>query len=165
MTVREDDIERPDGSAGIYGVVEKPDFACVLPWDGERFWLVRQFRYPVDAPTVEFPQGSRDHHGEADEPSEELARRELKEETGLDATRWTWLGHLWKAVGYSSQGYDIYLATGLLEGEPDVSIEEQQIEVVQLTPAELERAIASGEVKDDTTVAALGLLRAKQAEV
>ena len=48
MRVREDAIGRPDGSAGIYGVVEKPDFALVIPVDADGVWLVEQYRYPVD---------------------------------------------------------------------------------------------------------------------
>ena len=58
MTVREDTVRRPDGSPGICGVVEKPDFAVVLPrWSGG-FWLVEQYRYPVRRRAWEVPQGS-----------------------------------------------------------------------------------------------------------
>ncbi len=51
LTIREDDIRRPDGSPGIYAVVDKPTYALVIPRlsdsDGERFHLVEQFRYPL----------------------------------------------------------------------------------------------------------------------
>ena len=47
MTVREDEVRRADGSDGIYGVVDKPDYALVIPLDGDRLHLVEQFRYPV----------------------------------------------------------------------------------------------------------------------
>lgn len=46
MTVREDQTRRATGESGTYGVVEKPDFALVVPWDSERFHLIEQFRYP-----------------------------------------------------------------------------------------------------------------------
>lgn len=58
MRVREDAIERPDGSKGIYGVVEKPDFAVIIPWDRGGLHLVEQHRYPVGARYWELPQGS-----------------------------------------------------------------------------------------------------------
>ena len=58
MVLREDDIRRPDGSAGIYAVVDKPTYALVMPYDGDRFRLVEQFRYPVGARRWEFPQGT-----------------------------------------------------------------------------------------------------------
>jgi hypothetical protein len=48
MTVREDDVIRADGSTGIFGVVEKPDFALVIPFDGHGFSVVEQYRHPVD---------------------------------------------------------------------------------------------------------------------
>ncbi|GAB3934889.1 hypothetical protein GCM10027614_08710 [Micromonospora vulcania] len=114
MTVREDRIRLPDGSTGIYGVVEKPDSALVLPRWTEGFWLVEQFRYPVGRRAWEFPQGSWGH-GDGGGASA-LARQELAEETGLRAETFTHLGHLYEAYGYSTQGFDVYLATGLTEG-------------------------------------------------
>src|SRR5690349_19674203 len=47
MTVREDQVRRPDGSEGIYGVIDKPDYALIIACDGDRFRLVEQFRYPL----------------------------------------------------------------------------------------------------------------------
>ena len=47
MTIREDAVERANGLRGIYGVVDKPDFALVIPSTPTGFWLVEQYRYPV----------------------------------------------------------------------------------------------------------------------
>jgi hypothetical protein len=58
MSVREDQIRHPDGTTGLYGVVDKPDFAIVIPRAGDGFWLVEQFRYPVGRRAWEFPQGA-----------------------------------------------------------------------------------------------------------
>lgn len=57
MRVREDAIRRRDGSEGIYGVVEKPDFVAIVPLEDDgRIHLVQQYRYPVGARYWEFPQ-------------------------------------------------------------------------------------------------------------
>jgi len=90
MVLREDDIRRPDGSSGVYAVVDKPTYALVMPYDGHRFRLVEQFRYPVGARRWEFPQGTAP--GVADTEPFELAERELREETGLRATSFDPLG-------------------------------------------------------------------------
>ncbi|MEV2216103.1 NUDIX hydrolase [Streptomyces sp. NPDC050997] len=58
MTVREDALRRPDGSDGIYGVVDKPDFVLIIPVEGDGFHIVEQYRYPVGGRFWEFPQGS-----------------------------------------------------------------------------------------------------------
>ena len=58
MVVREDEIRRPDGSDGVYGVVDKPTYALVIARDGDRFRLVEQFRYPLGLRRWEFPQGT-----------------------------------------------------------------------------------------------------------
>ncbi|MEO6799555.1 MAG: hypothetical protein ABI178_06435 [Rhodanobacter sp.] len=57
MTVTEDKIRRPDGSDGIFGVVHKPDFLLIIPFDGNCFHMVQQYRYPVAWRFWEFPQG------------------------------------------------------------------------------------------------------------
>ncbi len=99
MTVREDEIRHPDGSPGIYGVVEKPDSALVLPRHRDGFWLVEQFRYPAGRRAWEFPQGT--WAGDAIGDQAALARHELAEETGLRAASMTHLGHLYEAYGYA----------------------------------------------------------------
>src|SRR5437868_782777 len=83
MTVTEDQVERPDGSQGIFGVVHKPDFALIVPAEGDGFHMVEEYRYPIGRRTWSFPQGTLPDK-EAGEP-EELARLELAQETGLRA--------------------------------------------------------------------------------
>ena len=91
MRVREDTIRRRDGSTGIYGVVEKPDFVVFVPVeDGGRLHLVEQYRYPVKGRYWEIPQGSWEQEPGADPM--EMARGELREETGLDAALMTYVG-------------------------------------------------------------------------
>ena len=87
LTLREDDIRRPDGSSGIYAVIDKPTYALVIARDGDRFHLVEQFRYPLGQRRWEFPQGTAPDL-EHLEPRE-LAARELREETGLRADSMT----------------------------------------------------------------------------
>lgn len=158
MTVREDEVRFPGGHEGIYGVVEKADFALVIPWDGVRLHLVRQYRYPVAAANWEFPQGSAEDGSHA---PDELARRELREETGLSAGEMTALGFLYQANGYSSQGFHVFLATRLTPGDRRLEATEAGMESGAFTVGEFERLLLAGEVKDGPTVAAYGLLRVR----
>ena len=158
MRVREDDVRFADGSTGIYGVVEKPDFALIVPWDGTAFWLVEQHRYPVGERFWEFPQGSWDDR-RTDRPAEELARAELEEETGLRAGRLTRLGHLYEAYGFSNQGFHVFLAEELVEGARRPTPSEQDMEVGRFTPEELWGLVADGKLKDAPSLAALALVR------
>ena len=155
MSVREDQIGYADGTRGIYSVVDKDDFALIIPAERDGFWLVRQYRYPTGRRRWEFPQGTF-------EPGQtgsqlDLARAELAEETGLTADRLAHLGHLHCAHGMSSQGFDVYLATGLTQGEPRRGPGEQDMEQAWLPRAEFERAIRAGEITDDSTLAAYTL--------
>jgi len=156
MTVREDDIRRPDGSAGIYGVVDKPDYALVIPLDGDRLHLVEQFRYPLGLRRWEFCQGTAP--GLADVEAKELAARELREETGLRASELVELGILDVAPGMASQRGTVFLATGLTEGESEREHEEQDMRTAWFPRAEFEAMIAHGEITDAQTVAAYTLL-------
>jgi 8-oxo-dGTP pyrophosphatase MutT (NUDIX family) len=157
MRVREDDVVFDDGTTGIYGVVEKPDFALVLPWDGEGFYLVEQYRYPVEARLWEFPQGSWDDSTMRGRTPEELAQAELEEETGLRAGRLTHLGHLFEACGFSDQGFDVYLAEDLEQGVQRLTASEQDLVVRRFARVEVERMARTTEIKDAPSVAALAL--------
>ena len=123
MVLRRDEIERRDGSRGSYAVVDKPDFAVVIPSDGNRFCLVEEYRYPVGRRCWAFPQGA--FPGRVTGDPEQLARLELVQETGLSARRLTPLGFLNSAHGLSSQGFHAFLATGLTAGTPQREAEEQ----------------------------------------
>jgi 8-oxo-dGTP pyrophosphatase MutT (NUDIX family) len=154
MRVREDEILRSDGTKGIYGVVEKDECAIILPLDEGRVWLVEQFRYTIQERAVELPQGGWER---AVENPEELARGELKEETGLTAAKMTYLGTQWVAYGFTRQKIHIFLATGLTQTAKDPDAEEHDIEVRSVTVAEFERMMLDGEIRDICTLAAWGL--------
>lgn len=157
MTVREDRVRRSDGSGGIYGIVEKPDFALVLPrWD-DGFWMVEQYRYPVRRRAWEFPQGSWSR-GAGGTPLE-LARAELEEETGLRAGELRHLGHLHEAYGYSTQGFDVYLADGLVRGTPKREVTEQDMVHRAFTDGEIADMVREGGIVDAPSLAALTLYR------
>jgi 8-oxo-dGDP phosphatase len=156
MRLREDGIRRPDGSAGIYSYVEKPDFALIIPVENDGFHLVEQYRYPVRMRCWEFPQGTLPGMAAADDP-EKLAREELRQETGLTAGVLRHLGHLHCAHGLVSQGFDVFVASGLTPGTPELELEEQDLRCRWFGRAEVERMIRSGGITDDSTLAAYTL--------
>ena len=154
MRLREDEILRSNGQKGIYGVVEKPDCAIILPVDQGRVWLIEQFRYTIQERALELPQGG----WEMDvENPEELARGELKEEMGLAAASMTCLGAQWVAYGFVRQCMHVFLATGLTHTENDPDPEEHDLVVRSLSVEEFEQRMLDGSIRDGCTLGAWGL--------
>lgn len=160
MKVREDIIERRDGSQGVYGVVEKNDFSLIVPIDATgTVYLVEQFRYPAGKRFWELPQGSWEEQENVDPL--ELAYGELREEAGLAADEMTYAGELFEAYGYSTQRCHIFLARGLRLLSTDLDPEEQGLISRGFALEVVIDMIVRGEIKDAATVAAFGLLRLK----
>ncbi len=161
MRLREDTVERSDGSTGVYSVVEKPHFAIVLPAEREGFWLVEQFRHPIARRAWEFPQGTWPAEaltaGGAG-TAEDLARAELAEETGLRAGRVEHLGHLDLAPGLSTQEFDVWLATDLVPGPTAREATEADMVTAFVSEAELRAMVADGRFTDGPSLAAYALL-------
>lgn len=158
MRVREDQIERTGGHRGLYGVVEKTDFAVIVPLTETGTLLVEQYRYPVGGRFWEFPQGSWEG---VDLAPQDLARAELREETGFTAGRIEEVGRLFVAYGYSNQAYGIFTARDLVPGQTDLDEEERGLVSGAFTWSQVERMIMEGTIRDATTVAAFGLLKLK----
>lgn len=156
MLLREDEIERPDGSRGIYGVIDRPDFALVIPMQDDGFVLVEEFRYPVGRRCWNFPQGSFPNRAEGD--PEELAREELVQETGLRAGRMRHLGFLNAAPGSSSNGLNVFLATELEQGQHQREPEEQDMRQGFFSRVQFQDMVLRGEITDAVSVAAYSLL-------
>lgn len=163
VSVREDAIEREDGSRGVHAVIDKNDGALVVPWDGERVTLVGQVKYPVGAFFWEFPQGAIDATDDVD--PEVIARTELREETGLRAGRMRHLGRFFYSYGMSSQAFDAWLATDLAAGEPDPEDTEVGLETRAVTRAEFDELVRAGEIADAASLAAWEMLRVRGFEL
>jgi 8-oxo-dGDP phosphatase len=155
LRLREDEIEYADGTPGTYTVVEKSDFVTVLPLEDDGFWLVQQYRYAVGSRQWEFPQGGWPQG--RDGTTAELAAAELAEETGLTARRWRRLGRLFAAYGYSTQSFDVFLATDLTSGEPRREHSEQDMVHRWFAVADVRAMVRAGEFADSHSVAALAL--------
>jgi len=160
IRVFHDDVIRPDGQPGIYGVVHFRNRAIgVLALDeDDRVLLVGQHRYPLDLYSWEIPEGGA--------PLEEDpllgAQRELREETGFRARSWRKLGvaHLSNSVTDEEAIY--YVAEDLEPGEAEPEGTEQlQLRWVEL--AEALRMVAEGEITDAISV--IALLRLQQSRL
>lgn len=156
LRLREDQIERGNGARGIYGVVEKEDCAIIIPIQGETVYLIEQFRYTIQQRALELPQGGWET---ANVDPEELARGELREETGLQAARMNFLGTMWVAYGFLRQRMHVFLATELTPGTTDPDPEEDDLVLRTTSVADFERMILDGTIQDDCTIAAWGLYR------
>jgi 8-oxo-dGTP pyrophosphatase MutT (NUDIX family) len=154
--LRRDEIERSDGSQGTYAVMERDDFALIIPAENGGFHLVEEYRHPLGRRGWSFPQGSfpKGQSG----PPEELARTELAQETGLRAGRLTRLGKLAVAHGMSDQYGEHWLATELIQGEPDLEPEELGLRHDWVTRAEFEAMARDTRIVDTSTLAAYALL-------
>lgn len=156
MTVREDTVRRPDGTTGVYAVMDSADIALIIPAEGDRLHLVEQYRYPVAGRRWEFPSGSVDHRLDSDLAA--VAARELREETGLVAGTLALLGALDTLPSTSGQRCSVFIATDLTQETPQREPEEQDMESASFTRADVERMIGDGAITDAKTVAAYTLL-------
>jgi 8-oxo-dGTP pyrophosphatase MutT (NUDIX family) len=159
MTVTEDQVEFPNNHQGIYGVVHKDDFALIIPFDGTHFYLVQQYRYPVQQLLLEFPQGKNEQNSQIDPLK--LAHEELKEETGLVAGKMIKIGFLYEAAGYCNQGFHLYLATELTQSERKLELTEAGMETIRFTPSQLQQAIKENTLVDAPSISAYAVLLAK----
>ncbi|HEU5158836.1 MAG TPA: NUDIX hydrolase [Streptosporangiaceae bacterium] len=156
LSLREDRIRLPDGSPGIYSVVDKPTAALVIPMERGGCHLVEQYRYPIARRSWEFPQGTwSDGRSGA---IEELARAELAEETGLRAGRLERIGQMAIAPGLTSQRCEVFLATDLTAGPSAREHTEQGMAQRWFAGAELVEMLGAGEIIDAITLAAFSLL-------
>ena len=156
LSLREDRIERADGSAGLYSVVDKPDFALVIPMENDGFHLLEQYRYPVGYRSWEFPAGSFPYRVTGS--PEAMAVAELAEETGFVAGRMEKLGYLHCANGTSGEGAHVFLATELTPGEPSREQTEQDMRQQWFSEPEVRRMMRDGEITDGPSLAAYLLL-------
>ena len=153
MTVRVDDALLPNGKPCKREVCEHVGGVGVLPIDENRMvTLVRQYRYPYETTTLEIPAGKMD---QGPENAENCGRRELSEETGLVAGTMIPMGEIWPSPGFMDERLHLFCAKELTQGEvhPD---EDEFVEIVRMPFEELCQRIASGEIHDAKTVAAIG---------
>lgn len=155
ISVREDAVIRPDGRDGVYGVVHMRNLALgVVPlFDDGTTVLVGQHRYTLDAYSWEIPEGG----GDPDRDPIEEAARELREETGLVAGRWTPLGTLHTSNSVTDEVSLLYLARDLEAGpaQPDGT---ERLQRWRLPLSQAAAMALDGRLSDSLTVA--GLLRA-----
>lgn len=152
MWVTEDQVKTDDGRELMFGVVHKRPFALIIPWDGEKFTLVGQYRYMVDRYSWEFPQGHFEHAN-----IEETAKEELLEETGLVAKDMREIGSFWVGPGAMDQECKLFLATGLEQKEQHLESSERGMECKAVTPEEFWSMVKDGTIKDGPTLAAISM--------
>ena len=161
MSLREDAVRFPGGHEGIYSVVEKPDFATIIPvHDDGRIQLVQQYRYPVGGRYWELPQGAWEDNPDADPIK--LAKGELEEETGFRALEWEKLGSYFNSYGVMNQTCHLFIARKLTEGVMNREETEADMETAAFTMDEILAMIRRGEIPDTITIAALGYWRLMQ---
>jgi len=157
ISVREDQVLNPGGGRGIYGVVSMKNKALgIVPVDAEgNTWLVGQYRYPLNEYSWEIPMGG----GLIEHDILASAQRELKEETGLVAARWTRIARLHTSNSVTDEEGFVFLAEELSQGtvEPE---ETEDLRIWRLPLAEAVRMALDDRITDCISVA--GLLKAEK---
>lgn len=154
IAVREDSVSGPAG-AGIYGVVrmQHPAVFVVAVDAHDRVCLVALERYPTGNRSIEVPAGGTDGESPRD-----AAERELREETGLQASEFTEIGFMYALNGIADAPEHVFLATGLtpIPGADATERREEGIDEVSWVPfPEVLRMIRDGAISDGETIAAL----------
>lgn len=153
LRLREDHVVRPDGKPGIYSVVEGKPFVCIVPKIGNMFYMVDQYRYPIQKQSIEFPMGGI----ESGESIEQALHRELQEESGLKSSQFTYLGFHYSANGHDTTGGHIYLAENCLEIAKKPEGSELDMVTQKFDEATLKKLIKDGTITDGPTVSAFCL--------
>ena len=156
LNMKRDTVRMPDGSEAVREYLTHPGAVAIVALlnDG-RVVLERQYRYPVARVCMEIPAGKLD-------PGEDplmCAQRELQEETGYTATKWSYIRRIHPVISYSTEFIDIYLAEGLTQGDRRLD-DEEFLDVFAASLDELLAWVEEGVITDvKTTISAYWLDR------
>ena len=155
FTIRRDFLKTPDGRETKFEIVEHGGSVVIIPLDADgNLLFVKQYRHAAGMDMLELPAGTRD----GDEPFEDCAAREIREETGMEARKLTHIGSFYLAPGYSTEYMGVFLATDLhhnpLEADDDEFLTLEKIPVKEAL-AMAER----GDMPDAKSLAALLMAR------
>jgi 8-oxo-dGTP pyrophosphatase MutT (NUDIX family) len=152
MRVREDQVVTPQGSPGIYSVVEaRLAVGVIALTDDQQVYLVGQYRYPTDQYSWEIPEGG----GEMGEEALTTAQRELLEETGVEASCWEELGgEVHTSNCFTAERGVLFLAQGLSVGESEPD-ETEQLKVKKVPLVDAIAMVDAGEIQDGLSIIAL----------
>ena len=153
--IRRDYLKTPDGKETKFEIVEHGGSVVIIPVDElGNMWFVRQYRHATGTDLLELPAGTRD----GDEPYEECAAREVREEIGMEAGTLTKVGEFYLAPGYSTEFMGVFMATNLNHNPLDPDADEfLSVEKIPLKNA-IEMA-EQGKIPDAKSLAALLLAR------
>ena len=147
LNMKCDKVSLPDGGEAVREYLTHPGAVAVLAiLDDGRVLLERQYRYPIAKACIEIPAGKL----EIGEDPLLCAKRELEEETGYTATKWSYIRRIHPVISYSTEFIDIYLAEGLMPGKSHLDDEE----FLDVFAAPLEQLLAwveDGEITDVKT--------------
>lgn len=159
INVTEYQVINPGGGRGIYGKVHFKNKAIgIIPVDHEgNTWLVGQFRYTLNEFHWEIPEGG----APLTEPPLEAAKRELKEETGLTAKKWSQIARLHTSNSVTDEEGFVFLAEDLEAGERQLEETEADLRVKKLPLQEAIEMVKRGEITDSMSMIGLLMLDGK----
>jgi ADP-ribose pyrophosphatase len=148
--VKRDYLKTPNGDETKLEIIEHGGSVVLVPIDDEgNLLLVNQYRHAAEQDLLELPAGTRN----GDEPYEECAAREIREETGMEASKLQKVGDFYLAPGYSTEFMTVFLATELKPNPLDADFDEfLQVEKIPVKNAN--EMFERGEVLDAKSLAA-----------
>lgn len=152
INLTEYQVINPSGNPGIYGKVHFKNFAIgIIPLDDElNTYMIGQYRFAPDEYSWEIPEGG----GPPDLDPLDSAKRELLEEAGLKADKWTEILRMHLSNSVSDEVSIVYLARGLTQFEPEPE-DTEKLTIRKISFAELYQKVCDGEITDSVTVAAV----------
>jgi len=155
FTIRRDYLKTPDGRETRFEIVEHGGSVVIVPVDADgNLLFVRQYRHAAGMDMLELPAGTRD----GNEPFEDCAAREIREETGMEAGKLIHVGSFYLAPGYSTEYMGVFLATDL-KHNPLEADDDEFLSVEKIPVKEALKMAERGDMPDAKSLAALLMAR------
>jgi ADP-ribose pyrophosphatase len=148
ITLKKDKVKLPNGQESFREVAEHAPAAVILPFEApDKIFLVKQYRHPLKKIILEAPAGLIENK----EAPLSAAKRELQEETGFTAKKWTKVGEHYPSPGFCDECMHFYVAESLLAGKTSFD-QDEYMELTPVTLDEMEDLIAKNEILDGKTM-------------